>query len=57
MLRLFGIRPNRFLTALVGAAVLAAGLAIHGPDLTIFGAALVVYSAVMLIAGRRLETR
>jgi hypothetical protein len=53
MLRLFGIRPNRVLVALAGAAALAVGLVIHGPVLMAAGAILVVYSAVMLIAGRR----
>jgi membrane protein implicated in regulation of membrane protease activity len=58
MLRLFGIRPNRFLIALAGVALLVAGLVMHhGLGLTVLGAALIVYSAAVLVAGRRRGAR
>jgi hypothetical protein len=53
MLRLFGIRPNRLLIALVGIAALAIGLVIHGPGLIVIGGVLIVWAAVTLASRRR----
>ncbi len=53
MLRLFGFRPNRFLIALAGAAVLAIGVVGHGPILMAVGGVLIVWAAATLALSRR----